>query len=100
MPKTLQTVRTIEAMRQWVARWRAQGMRSALVPTMGALHDGHLRLVEKGLRTAERVVVTIFVNPAQFAPGEDLDAYPRTEKTDLAKLRACRRTCRVRAAPA
>jgi pantoate--beta-alanine ligase len=88
MPKTLQTVRTIEAMRQWVARWRAQGMRSALVPTMGALHDGHLRLVEKGLRTAERVVVTIFVNPAQFAPGEDLDAYPRTERTDLAKLRA------------
>jgi pantoate--beta-alanine ligase len=88
MPKTLQTVRTIEAMRQWVARWRAQGMRSAVVPTMGALHDGHLRLVEQALRTADRVVVTIFVNPAQFAPGEDLDAYPRTEKSDLAKLRA------------
>ena len=88
MPKTLQKVRTIEAMRQWVARWRAQGMRSAVVPTMGALHDGHLRLVEQALRTADRVVVTIFVNPAQFAPGEDLDAYPRTEKADLAKLRA------------
>jgi pantoate--beta-alanine ligase len=88
MPKTLQKVRTIEAMRQWVARWRAQGMRSAVVPTMGALHDGHLRLVEQALRTADRVVVTIFVNPAQFAPGEDLDAYPRTEKSDLAKLRA------------
>lgn len=63
-------------------------MRTALVPTMGALHDGHLRLVEQGLRIAERVVVTIFINPTQFAPGEDLDAYPRTEKSDIDKLRA------------
>lgn len=63
-------------------------MRTALVPTMGALHRGHLRLVEMGLRTADRVVVTIFVNPQQFAPGEDLDAYPRTEKADVEKLRA------------
>lgn len=88
MPKTLQTVRTIEAMRQWVSRWRGQGMRSAVVPTMGALHDGHLQLVERGLRIADRVIVTIFVNPTQFAPGEDLDAYPRTEKQDIMKLRA------------
>ncbi len=88
MPKTLQTVRTIEAMRRWVSRWRGQGMRSAVVPTMGALHDGHLQLVERGLRIADRVVVTIFVNPAQFGPGEDLDAYPRTEKQDVLKLRA------------
>ena len=63
-------------------------MHTALVPTMGALHNGHLRLVEMGLRIADRVVVTIFVNPQQFAPGEDLDAYPRTEKADIEQLRA------------
>ncbi|MEM9473312.1 MAG: pantoate--beta-alanine ligase [Pseudomonadota bacterium] len=88
MPDKLKTVRTVEALRAQVSQWRRQDMRTALVPTMGALHDGHLRLVEMGLRTADRVVVTIFVNPQQFAPGEDLDAYPRTEKADVAKLRA------------
>lgn len=87
MPDRLRTVRTVETLRTQVSQWRRQDMRTALVPTMGALHDGHLRLVEIGLRTADRVVVTIFVNPQQFAPGEDLDTYPRTEKADVEKLR-------------
>ena len=87
MPDRLKIVRNVEALRAKVASWRKQEMRSALVPTMGALHDGHLRLVEQGLRIADRVVVTIFVNPAQFALGEDLDAYPRTERQDVEKLR-------------
>jgi pantoate--beta-alanine ligase len=88
MAQRLKTVRTIDTLRASVNGWRRQNMRTALVPTMGALHDGHLRLVEQGLRIAERVVVTIFINPTQFAPGEDLDAYPRTEKSDIDKLRA------------
>lgn len=88
MPDKLKTVRTVESLRAQVSLWRRRDMRTALVPTMGALHEGHLRLVEIGLRTADRVVVTIFVNPQQFAPGEDLDAYPRTEKSDVEKLRA------------
>ncbi len=88
MPDRLKTVRTIDALRASVNGWKRLNMRTALVPTMGALHDGHLRLVELGLRIAERVVVTIFVNPTQFAAGEDLDAYPRTEKSDVEKLRA------------
>jgi len=88
MPDRLKIVRTVETLRGQVSHWRRRDMRTALVPTMGALHDGHLRLVEMGLRTADRVVVTIFVNPQQFAPGEDLDAYPRTEKTDVEKLQA------------
>jgi pantoate--beta-alanine ligase len=88
MAQRLKTVRTIDTLRAGVNGWRRQNMRTALVPTMGALHDGHLRLVEQGLRIAERVVVTIFINPTQFAPGEDLDAYPRTEKSDIDKLRA------------
>ena len=87
MPDRLKIVRTVEALRSRVLQWRRQEMRTALVPTMGALHDGHLRLVEMGLRTADRVVVTIFVNPQQFAPGEDLAAYPRTERADVEKLR-------------
>ncbi len=88
MPDKLKIVRTVEALRAQVSQWRRRDMRTALVPTMGALHNGHLRLVEMGLRTADRVVTTIFVNPQQFAPGEDLDAYPRTEKSDVEKLRA------------
>ncbi len=87
MPDKLKIVRTVETLHALVSQWRRREMRTALVPTMGALHDGHLRLVEMGLRTADRVVVTIFVNPQQFAPGEDLDTYPRTEKTDVEKLR-------------
>jgi pantoate--beta-alanine ligase len=66
--------------------WRGSGLKAALVPTMGALHEGHLALVREARRRAPRVVVSIFVNPAQFAPTEDYAAYPRDEAGDLAKL--------------
>ncbi|NLH83641.1 MAG: pantoate--beta-alanine ligase [Phyllobacteriaceae bacterium] len=79
-------VRTIADLRAKVARFRADGETVALVPTMGALHDGHLSLVEEASRRATRVVVSIFVNPTQFAPHEDFQTYPRTEAADVAKL--------------
>lgn len=75
-------VRTVSDLRQQVAAWRAAGRRIAMVPTMGALHAGHLSLVRLGLETCDHVVASIFVNPAQFAPHEDFDAYPRGEGRD------------------
>lgn len=86
MPHGIPIVRSIEALRRHMRPWRAQGLRSALVPTMGALHVGHVELAAQGLRRADRVVVTIFVNPAQFGPNEDLSKYPRDERADAAKL--------------
>ncbi len=80
--------RSIHAMRARVASWRAAGSTIALVPTMGALHTGHLALVEEARKRAQHVVVSIFVNPTQFAPTEDLDSYPRQETADLEKLSA------------
>jgi pantoate--beta-alanine ligase len=71
-----------------VAAWRAAGETVALVPTMGALHAGHMALVDAARRHARRSVASIFVNPTQFAPGEDLDRYPRREATDAAMLEA------------
>ena len=81
-----EVVRTIAELRTRVRDWRAGGERVALVPTMGALHAGHLALVEEGFRQADHVVVSIFVNPTQFAPHEDFQTYPRTEDADLDAL--------------
>ncbi|MCH7929757.1 MAG: pantoate--beta-alanine ligase [Proteobacteria bacterium] len=81
-------VDTVADLRRAVGVWRADGHRVGLVPTMGALHAGHLALVEEARRRCPRVVVSVFVNPAQFAPGEDFDEYPRDEAGDMAKLAA------------
>src|ERR1700722_48556 len=82
----LPIVRTVEALRAPVGVWRQSGERVALVPTMGFLHEGHLSLVRLGKIRAERVVASLFVNPTQFAPGEDFEAYPRDEARDAALL--------------
>lgn len=81
-----ETVRTVADLRTRVAAWRREGMPVALVPTMGALHPGHLSLVDAGLARGCRVVVSIFVNPTQFGPNEDLARYPRQETADVALL--------------
>jgi pantoate--beta-alanine ligase len=82
----METVRTVADLRARIRAWRGAGERIALVPTMGALHEGHLSLVTLGRAHAERVVATIFVNPTQFGPNEDLAAYPRDEARDAAML--------------
>jgi pantoate--beta-alanine ligase len=79
-------VDTVPALRERIKEFRKKGERIALVPTMGALHDGHISLVREARRHAERVVATIFVNPAQFGPSEDFAKYPRTLAADLDKL--------------
>jgi pantoate--beta-alanine ligase len=79
-------VRTLAGLRESVAGWRRQGARIAVVPTMGALHEGHLSLVRAALARADRAIVTLFVNPKQFNNAADLAAYPRTEREDAAKL--------------
>lgn len=84
----METVHSIDDLRQRRARYRREGLRVALVPTMGALHEAHLRLVDEARRHADRVVVSIFVNPMQFAPGEDFDTYPRTLERDAQLLAA------------
>jgi len=84
----LEVVRTISHLREAVARYRAAGETMALVPTMGFLHEGHLSLMRQGRSDHDRVCATLFVNPRQFAPGEDLETYPRDEAADIAKLQA------------
>jgi pantoate--beta-alanine ligase len=81
-------VRTLPALRRALAGFRANNTTTALVPTMGALHEGHASLVRLAKRRAAKVVVSIFVNPTQFAPSEDFGAYPRTWKADVARLAA------------
>lgn len=88
MPRNPMVVRTVPALRRAIDGLRARKARVALIPTMGALHDGHVSLVRQARKRADKVVVSIFVNPAQFAPTEDFGSYPRTWKTDLEKLAA------------
>lgn len=82
----MQIVRTVDALREAVDKLRADGGTIALVPTMGALHAGHMALIEEARLHATHVVASIFVNPTQFGPNEDLDAYPRREAADAALL--------------
>jgi len=81
-----ETVTTVEGLRARVSAWRSAGFSVGLVPTMGALHAGHLALADQARSRSQKVIVSIFVNPAQFAPHEDFDRYPRTLETDLQKL--------------
>ncbi|MEL6259290.1 MAG: pantoate--beta-alanine ligase [Pseudomonadota bacterium] len=86
MVMNLSVARSQNDLREHIAGWRRKGLRIGFVPTMGALHDGHLSLVRLAKKHADRVVGSIYVNPTQFAPGEDFEAYPRNEATDLANL--------------
>src|SRR3954467_15757695 len=81
-----QVFRSPAPLRAWVMHLRGKGQTVALVPTMGALHAGHLALVKLAKRRADRVVVSIFVNPPQFAPNEDFSSYPRTWDADMTAL--------------
>ena len=88
MSRSPMIARTVPVLRRAVDAFRARKATIALVPTMGALHDGHVSLVRLAKRRAKKVVVSIFVNPTQFAPTEDFGSYPRTWKSDLEKLTA------------
>jgi len=83
---SVEIIRTRKALQARVRAWKQAGETVGFVPTMGALHEGHLSLIEKAQEKATRTVASIFVNPAQFAPGEDFDTYPRRETEDIAKL--------------
>ena len=85
-PFQLPVVRTVAELRARVRGWRSSGERVGLVPTMGALHQGHLSLVRRAKESAARVVASVFVNPTQFAAGEDFEAYPRDEARDAELL--------------
>jgi len=84
----MRTVNTVSGLRDAVRIWRSAGESVAFVPTMGNLHAGHLKLVSEAGKKADRVVVSIFVNPTQFGVGEDFETYPRTEREDQKKLSA------------
>ena len=84
----MQRFQTIESVRQQVTEWQVAGLKVGLVPTMGNLHRGHVRLAERALELCDRVVVSVFVNPTQFGANEDFDAYPRTLDDDETALSA------------
>ena len=84
----MRIVNSIEALRHTINTWKAAGYSIAFVPTMGNLHAGHCQLVKLAKQKADKVVVSIFVNPTQFGVGEDFDSYPRTETQDQEKLQA------------
>ncbi len=86
MAKKPAIAKTVSTLRKHVTRLRRGGRRVALIPTMGALHDGHFALVRAARRRAKSVVVSIFVNPKQFAPTEDFSSYPRDFQRDFAAL--------------
>jgi pantoate--beta-alanine ligase len=87
MPTTpIPVSRTVADLRSRIGAWRREGRRIALIPTMGALHEGHISLVRLARETCDRVVASIFVNPTQFAPTEDFSTYPRTFDDDVAQL--------------
>jgi len=83
---SMQVIRSIKTMQTLARQLAARGKKIAIVPTMGALHDGHLALIRRAVKEADVVITTIFVNPAQFAPHEDLAKYPRDEKNDILKI--------------
>lgn len=85
---TMPRVRSLDELRSIVKTWKTSGKTVGLVPTMGALHNGHLSLVRSSVQTCDYTIATIFVNPTQFAAGEDLDTYPRNEDSDCEMLEA------------
>ena len=84
----IETVTQLKRLRALVRSWKKEGLRVALVPTMGNLHEGHFTLVRQARRHADKVVASVFVNPTQFGPNEDFDRYPRTPQADVTGLEA------------